>query len=256
MGLDELGVSDHLVLEPHDEPPHWSMRASALSGYLAALEQAAQIYEPTLRTGIEVDWLPGQQQAIASALADPRFDYVIGSVHQVSGIHVDSAADRLGRMGPGALETMYRRYWDLIRDMAMSGLFDIAAHLDLPKKLLGRPQAARERGVLPDVGDAPNVEAALDAIARAGMTVELNTAGWDMPCRECYPSPRILAACHARGIPVTIGADAHSTQHLLRHFGRAVTLLQDIGYREIMRFEGRQALPQPLSEFAAALARP
>jgi len=268
-GLDELGLSDHLVLDPHGDTPFWSMEPEHLPAYLAELAEVRAHAVPALRIGVELDWLPGQRAAIAAVVDDPRFDYVIGSVHQVMGLHVDSAPERLRRLGPQATETLHQRYWTLVRDMAASGLFDIAAHLDLPKKLLGRPQAAKERGVRadgsaaahrrdarPSIGDAPNLGEALDAIAEAGMTVELNTAGWDMPCRECYPSPRILADCHDRGIPVTIGADAHSTQHLTRHFGRAVRLLRDIGYRELMRFEGRRAIPQPLDAFAAALERP
>ena len=268
-GLDELGISDHLVLDPHGDTPFWSMEPDSLPGYLAGLAEARRNAVPTLRIGIEADWLPGQHDAIADATADPRFDYVIGSVHQVLGLHVDSATERLGHMGPGALETMYDRYWALVKEMADSRLFDIAAHLDLPKKLHGRPTAAMQRGDradgvaaahrrhdVPSVGDSAGVEPALDAIAAAGMVVELNTAGWDMPCRECYPSPRILAGCHARDIPVTISADAHSTQHLLRHFDLAVRLLAELGFRSVARFEGREILHQPLDDFAAALRRP
>jgi histidinol-phosphatase (PHP family) len=269
VGLAELGVSDHLVLSPHGDTPFWSMDPKRLPAYLDRLAQLRAEAIPRLRIGLELDWLPGQQDAIAGALDDPRFDFAIGSVHQVMGLHVDSAPERLRRLGDQAHAALYERYWGLVRDMAASGLFDIAAHLDLPKKLLARPPAGKERDVRPDdfvaaqrrpgppsVGDAPNVDEALDAIAEAGMTVELNTAGWDAPCQECYPSPRILAACHTRGIPVTINADAHSAQHLLRHFERAVSTLATAGYREVMRFEGRRAIPQPLADFDTALVQP
>jgi histidinol-phosphatase (PHP family) len=267
LGMGELGISDHLVLDPHGDTPSWSMEPGQLSHYLDHLEALrSEAESPRLRIGIELDWLPGQHGVIAEALDDPRYDYAIGSVHQVMGLHVDSAPERLGRLGPQAMEALNVRYWALVREMAETGLFDIAAHLDLPKKLHPRPSvgmqgddradgvaAAHRRRDKPQVGDAPNVSEALDAIAKAGMTVELNTAGWDMPCRECYPSPAILAACHDRGIPVTIGADAHSAAHLLRHYDMAVRLLQRVGYTEVMRFEARRATPQPLAAFAAAL---
>ena len=245
-GLDELGISDHLVLDPHGATPSWSMQPYRLPAYLDALDKARREALPRLRIGIELDWISGQREAIAAALDDPRYDYAIGSVHRVMGLHVDSAPERLGQLGPEALEALYDRYWALVRDMAHSGLFDIAAHLDLPKKLL--PNST--------IGEARGLDEALDAIAAAGMVVELNTAGWDMPCQECYPSPRILAMCKAHCIPVTIAADAHSTQHLLRHFDRAVRLLGDLGYGSVARFEGRRILHQPLEDFAATLARP
>jgi histidinol-phosphatase (PHP family) len=270
LGMGELGISDHLVLDPHGEPPFWSMEPQRLAHYLDSLDALrSRAGGPRLRIGIELDWLPGRQGAIAEALDDARYDYAIGSVHQVMGLHVDSAPERLQRLGPEAMGRLHEHYWSLVREMAASGLFDIAAHLDLPKKLHPRPSAGLQRGdradglaaahhraPTPQVGDAPNLGEALDAIAAAGMTVELNTAGWDMPCRECYPSPAILAACHDRGIPVTIGADAHSPVHLLRHYDLALRLLQRIGYTELMRFEARRAIPQALADFAGALDRP
>ncbi len=267
LGVDELGVSDHLVLDPHGQVPGWSMRPDLLPRYLADLNAVRRSQTPLLRIGIELDWLPGQRDAIAKALDDDRFDYAIGSVHQVAGLHVDTASDALARMGQGALEVLHERYWRLMKDMARSGLYDIAGHLDLPKKLFGRPSAAEERAdrahgfsatrrrkVLPSIGGAQGVDEALDAIAEAGMVVELNTAGWSMPCAECYPSPTLLRACRIRDIPVTINADAHSAQHLLRHFGRAVRLLREVGYHQVAHFEGRRIQLQPLDDFESRLA--
>ena len=40
-----------------------------------------------------------------------------------------------------ARDDIYVKYWKLIREMAESGLFDIAAHLDLPKKLCFYPSS-------------------------------------------------------------------------------------------------------------------
>ncbi len=247
LGIDELGISDHLVLDPHGYPPDWSMPPEELPAYLDTLEALQADDGPTLRIGIELDWIPGQGDAIAAALDDPRFDYAIGSVHQVSGMHVDSAQRRLNMLDPGAMERLYYRYWELVRDMARSGLFQVAAHLDLPRKLLSA------RSVVPWPDQAPNVGEALDAITEAGMVVELNTAGWAMPSAECYPSPRLLAACKERGIPMTISADAHSAQDLLRDFERAVDTLRALGITEVARLEQRRIIMQPLDDFEARL---
>jgi histidinol-phosphatase (PHP family) len=266
LGIDELGVSDHLVLDPHGHTPGWSMQPEHLPRYLADLDTLRRAQEPVLRIGIEADWIQGQGAVIAAALDDKRLDYAIGSVHQVSGMHVDTAYETLRWLEPAALERMYLRYWELVRDMARSGLFQVAGHLDLPKKLLRRPSAAEQPGDRADgctaahrrprVGEAPNVTEALDAIAEAGMVVELNTAGWCMPCQECYPSPRLLRACKRRGIPVTINADAHSAQDLVRDFRRAVALLRELGFTELARLEHRRIVLQPLEDFAARLGQP
>ena len=127
-------------------------------------------------------------------------------------------------------DAVHVEYWRRMRDLAASGLFDIAAHLDLPKKFGFRPRA-HVKAVM---------EEALDAIAEAGMVVELNTAGWHAPCREQYPSRSILESCRGRGIPVTISADAHDPSHLVRDFDRAARELAGAGYDKLARFAGRE----------------
>ena len=114
--------------------------------------------------------------------------------------------------------------------MAESGLFDIAAHLHLTKKFGFRPAS--------DMG--AEIAAALDAIARGGMIVEVNTAGWYAPCGEVYPEPQIIRGCVAREIPLVVTADAHSPAHLTRAFARAGRLLRDLGCSELASYAGRQ----------------
>jgi histidinol-phosphatase (PHP family) len=114
--------------------------------------------------------------------------------------------------------------------MAASGLFDIAAHLDLPKKFGFRPRCDVDR----------LIAETLDAIAEARMVVEVNTNGWHCPCREPYPSAAILERCRRRDIAVTLSADAHHPSHLLRDFPAAAEMLRDAGYEQVARFAGRE----------------
>ena len=86
---------------------------------------------------------------------------------------------------------MHRAYWRQIPPMAASGLFDIAAHLDLPKKFGFHPQF--------DAG--PLIGEALDAIAEARLVVEINTNGWHCPAGSPTPprrSSRSAAAVTSR----------------------------------------------------------
>jgi len=63
--------------------------------------------------------------------------------------------------------------------------------------------------------------------------------------RELYPHPDFLAACRERGVPVTLGSDAHSPDVVGRD-DRARELLRSAGYETVTVFERRQARQEPL----------
>jgi len=238
LGVEELGLSDHYVLHPDGLTPDWAMHPDRLGEYVADLTAYRDHRHPVVRVGLEVDWFPGHGAALAAALEPHRFDYLIGSVHELDHFPLDFTAEHWDRLEPDERDEMFRGYWVAIRGMAEAGLFDIVGHLDLPKKF----------GHAPRIDLDAEISAALDAIAESGMAIELNTAGWHKPCAEAYPSPALLAECHRRGIPALFTADAHHPDHLLMDAERAARVLWDAGYREVVRFADRQphAVPIPI----------
>jgi histidinol-phosphatase (PHP family) len=228
LGLDVLGLSDHLVLHPSGSVLEWSMDPSRLDEYVRAV-RAADGAGPAIRLGLEVDWFPERGDAIRAVLAGHEFDYLIGAVHELDGFPIDMTAEPWEALDEDARNERHRLYWRRMQAMAESGLFDIAAHIDLPKKF----------GHRATVNLDAEIDAALDAMASADMVVELNTAGWHKPCAEAYPAPDILRRVRARGMPVTLSADAHAPEHLLRDFDRGAALLRDVGFTRIARFERR-----------------
>jgi histidinol-phosphatase (PHP family) len=237
LGVAELGISDHFVLPPHGRLVSWAMRPDRLGEYVTEVthlqHQLQQDRAPlVLRLGLEVDYFPGHAPAIADALAGVPWDYLIGSVHEVDGFGVDSRAEDWAALSPAERQRVHRRYWQILREMADSRMFDIAAHLDLTRKFAFYPTEPLDR----------EIAAALDAIAAAGMVVELNTAGWHKPCNDAYPSLAILQQCHQRGIAATLSSDAHEPAHLLRDFDRGAAVLAQAGYTEFVRFAGRDRI--------------
>lgn len=233
MGVDELGISDHFVHHPDGIEIKWAMTTRQLRGYVhdirALMMKSSERGGPAVRLGLEVDWYPGHAAALHEALGGYAFDYLIGSVHEVDGMLVDMSAAAWEKLSESQQNRVHRQYWLDMRSLAESGLFDIAAHLDLTKKF----------GYLPTIDLSEERGAALHAIAEAGLVVELNTAGWHKPCEDAYPRLDILRDCHARGIPVTLSSDAHQPDHLLRDFKRGAQRLMEAGYTEVARFAGR-----------------
>jgi histidinol-phosphatase (PHP family) len=235
-GLDELGISDHYVMHP-GRVVDWSMPLDRLDDYVAAMEQARATAGIPFRIGIEADYFPETIEELRRRLARHAFDYVIGSVHFVDGFPLDSRAADWEALAPAERDVQWRLYWQRLRELAESGVFDFAAHLDLPKKFGFRPQA--------DLTAA--ADDALAAIAAADMGIEINTAGWSLPAAEAYPSLGLLRKARALGIPLLINADAHRTDHLTHDFARARELAAAAGYTELVRYAGRRRFSVPLA---------
>ncbi len=238
-GIDELGVSDHYVWLGSGDLPVWSMPLSGIPRYLAELDEVAEEFRGRLvvRKGLEADYDPATERELGEVLRQYPFDYVIGSVHFIDGFPIDEDADHWDALSQTERNDMIRAYWDRIRRMAQSRLFDFAGHLDLYKKF----------GHRPTVDISADIDAALDAIAEAGMAAEVNTAGWFLPAMQAYPSAVILVKCHTRGIPFVINADAHEPANLTREFAMARGYIGEAGYSQVAVFEGRRMKMVPLT---------
>ena len=231
-GLDEVGLSDHYVLTPSRRPLNWSMPPDRLENYVEAVQSAAgeALEGLVVRLGVEADFIPETVGEVRDTLSAHPFDYVIGSVHILNGFPIDGHKEDWEPLTVAERDEVIRGYWDRIRQMAESGVYDIAGHLDLTKKF----------GFRPTIDISAEISAALDAIARSGMTVEVNTAGWYMPVGEVYPEPSILRGCSQRNIPVIITADAHTPANLTRGFDDAYRLIEEIGFTEVASYAGRE----------------
>ena len=204
--------------------------------------------------GLEVDWHPGNAHPVLDLLDMYPFDYIIGSVHEIQlpwggDFMIDGSATAWQTLSQDQINDIHRQYWRNVKTLAESGVYDIVAHMDLPKKFAFYPTADLSR----------EISEALDAVA-AGRTptgqqlvVEINTAGWHKPCADAYPTLEILGQCSRRGIPATINADAHHADHLLRDFDRAAERLHAAGYSHVARFENRMTRMEPLDEAVRAI---
>lgn len=229
-GFEVIGISDHFGLRA-DGTEIFGMRKPAFDGYLRAVEAVRQSNPGIeVRLGLEIDYVPGAEALVAEFTRRAAFDYIIGSLHFLDEFPLDCRADFWEKLSPTQVDDMWRRYWLALRGMVETRAFDFLGHLDIPKKFNFRPQ------------HEPVAEqaAALDAIAQAGLPIEINTGGWDKPCAEAYPSEALLRECCRRGIPIVISDDAHCVAELGRHFPVAADLVKRLGWRECCTFAGRR----------------
>lgn len=238
-GLPEIGFSDHSPMpEAFDD---WRMDIAEFPRYLEMVEETRQSFagELDVRLGLECDWLPKGEGWIEDLAGRAPFDYLIGSVHYLEpGWAVDDPDPKWKERweNPGALDEIWTNYWERYTSCISSGLFDILAHPDLPKKFGHRPGGDLRRFYEPAVA----------ALRKADCAFELSTAGLRKPCAEMYPARDFLILAREAGVPLVISSDAHRPDEVGAHFDRAVALAKEVGYTHTARFEKRERTLVPL----------
>lgn len=238
LGLSELGISDHYVLTPDGSQQYFSMPLGKLDEYVEDVQSSAGDADEGLiiRLGLEVDYFPETESELEALINSHPFDYIIGSIHFVNGFPIDDAVEPWEELSQPERNEAIKTYWIRIRQMAESGLFDIAGHLDLTKKF----------GFFSTDDLTGEINAALDAIANSNMSFEVNTSGLYKPCKEIYPSESIVMECFKRGIPVVVTSDAHYADHLMRGYDEAFSLIKKVGYTQTALYFGRTRIMQDI----------
>ena len=88
-------------------------------------------------------------------------------------------------------------------------------------------------------------EAALRAIAAAGLALEVNTDGRRWPGADEESSRRLLRRARELGVPLTLGSDAHKPGEVGAGFADAVGEARAAGYSTYLRLSDRAEVPLP-----------
>lgn len=221
-GLRQMGITEHdRYLDEID---------------LAAFQEAREMYQDVeLRLGIEIDFVPGQEERMDRDSNALPYDYVIGSVHRVTGEEIDHPEHREIYEKMETYE-LYEAYYKNVREAALSGRFEVLGHPDLIKIFR----------TFPDRDITPMLEETADAIAESGVVVDVNAAGLRKPVGEVYPSRQFLEMFHRRNVPIVLSSDAHASDQVAMGYEKSMKLVHDVGYREVVTFKDRERGTLPL----------
>ncbi len=226
-GVDEIGFTEHVYYFRQTrllwELPYQTERCVYdLDAYVDAVVEAKRRGLP-VKLGLEVDHVGTRQDELAAILEPYPWDYLLGSVHWLDGLAVDSSPDA-GVWAEWPVEQVWRRYFEALAELAASGHVDVLAHPDLPKIFGRRP----ERIEYPPLAD---------------VALEISTNGRYKPVGELYPDLELLQAA---GLPVTLASDAHVPENVGRDFGLALELARAAGYETVTVFDHRRMRQEPL----------
>jgi histidinol-phosphatase (PHP family) len=228
-GVDEIGFTEHVYYFEQTKAL-WSIPYQLercvydIEPYVDAVVEAKRRGWP-VKLGIEVDHQPQLADEMADVLGPYPWDYLVGSVHFIDGLSIDSEPSLVEAVG---VETAWARYYEWLVDAA--AYVDVLAHPDLVKM------------------HGPELDwdwAGLAAALRRAV-VEVSSAGLHKPHGKVYPNAQLLSAAREVGIPITTASDAHVPQDVGRDLDRAIEHARVAGYDTVTVFEAREPRQEPL----------
>ncbi len=238
LGIGEFGFSDHSHWMLHARNRRYAMLAEEQDDYVADVRRLQERYHRDgerpfrIRLGMEMDFMPSRLDVARETAQRYEWDYLIGSVHNIGFEKLQEP-----RMyDHWRIEDVCELYFHSVGAMIRARFCDIVGHLDLPKKM----------GVPPAGGMLRYVEPLIADLLANDIAVEINTSGLDAPAGETMPGWDIVAVLAGRGVPLTLGSDAHAPRQVGRHFDAVRERLRALGVRQLVRFERRQMIAVPL----------
>ncbi len=230
-GIREIGFSEHLNLISQDQA--WCMNPARIHEYIDYIGGLKKRFtDIKIRTGLEVDYAPGKEETIYKFFTGLKIDYLIGSVHYLGEMTVDSGPEFYAGKN---IDEVYTTYFDYVIEAAASGLFDFIGHCDL----------VRIYNFKPSFDPEPLYRKLAAAMSRHDVAFELNTNGRNRVLGDFYPDRRFLKIFREENVPVCVNSDAHLPQRVGQFFDEAYGLLKEAGYKEMAVFNKRERFLVP-----------
>jgi histidinol-phosphatase (PHP family) len=229
-GVTGLGIVEHAYRFTEAAgllPGEWARQRCRypLAGYTAFLDAIRGSYP--MAAGLEMDFVPANEEGIRAFLGRYSWDFVLGSIHFLDDFGLD-VSEMQGHYFQRTPEEIWTQYYDYSMRAAASGLFQAITHPDLPK-IYGFEKPPEEFLI-------PLYQRFVEVLADTGVALEINTAGLRRPVKEIYPHPTLLSLAAQSHVAVSFASDAHEPENVGLYFVEAQQLAHEAGFREISFF--------------------
>ncbi|GIO11082.1 histidinol-phosphatase [Cohnella xylanilytica] len=235
-GMTVIGISDHSPYFAHEDDhpnPKIAMARSEFPRYVEEVLRLKDKYKDRIEVllGVESDFFPEHIDLYRSEYERYPFDYIIGSVHQTRGISIFNR-NRWKNLDKSLHTGEKKHYYELIRQSAHTGLFQVLGHIDAMK------------GYYPAFSEIPGAEREIDealkAVADNDIAIEINTSGKTKDAGGWYPSDAILERALRFGVDVTFGSDAHVPSRVGDEWEQVRARLKEIGYSRWVYYRSKR----------------
>jgi histidinol-phosphatase (PHP family) len=228
MDIAEIAVTDHLDIEYPDKDFRFDLDYAA---YSSALDRVRERFDGRLNIikGLEIGLQPHILDKCAGFLKDKDFQFIIASVHAVSGM--DLYGEEFHRSK--TKNTSYTQYLEeLLGCIRKFKSFNVVGHLDLIRRYGNYGDKTMKYSDFTDLLDS-----IFEELISTGRGLEINTSGFRYKLESTLPDFDLVKRYHEMGGEIlTIGSDAHTTYQLAEYFPFAYELAKKAGFKYLTRF--------------------
>jgi histidinol-phosphatase (PHP family) len=188
--------------------------------------QEAYADDLTLLVAMEIETYPGSIELAKTLIAEYDLDYIVGSIHHVDGIPIDSGQSEYASAvaAAGGISPLYCRYFDEQYEMlstlnpAAVGHFDVIRVFDddYPKRI-HEPEVWRR------------VVRNLEYIRSQDLILDINLRALFKGASDPYPCHPILRQVAEMGIKVAPGDDSHGVASVGACWDEGMAALEAVG---------------------------
>lgn len=232
LGLSEIALTDHYDFIYPNTPFPYQINYDNYYKYFSRIKNK---YSGKINIifGIELGISPHPKlrELITRFVNKYRFDFTIGSIHDVEGEDLYSG-DFFKYMDK---HTAYRYYLSYLRDSIKSVKeICVVGHLDFITRYGNYSDPYLKYDDFKDV-----IDEILIYLVKSGKGLEINTSGYRYGIGSVYPSLDILKRYHQLGGKIiTVGSDAHRVGDIAKDFDKAQIFLKQAGFEHISVFRG------------------
>lgn len=235
-GIDGFAVTDHF-------DTHSYLRYDVVTPIGEAAKKARALNDALqgkcrVLTGVEISegfWHPEVYETVRR-LTD--YDVVLGSVHLVQYEELTRAYSGLdfSSIPRETVEKYLDQYFDDMLTMLEQVEFDVLCHLTCPLRYVnGKFSLAIDRARYDE-----KIDLILRKIIKKGIALEVNTSSYEL-LGDFLPDREVLERYYKMGgYLITVGTDAHTPQNAGKNWQEAISLLREIGFKNLFYYENRK----------------
>lgn len=243
-GLFVYGISDHCECNCYYPKEYYKVIPNEDDSYNFKETTEKSITEITnlknkfkdkliLLCGIELGQANQDKKTADMIVSDKRLDYVIGSIHNLTGF-----ADFAFLYYPHEnREHLLEAYYSEMLDLAKWGKFDILGHLTYPLRYI-----EGEQGYKMDMAPYREIISEIfKIIIQNGKGIEINTSGLRQKYGKPFPDREFLSLYKSLGGEIlSIGSDSHNVRDLGKGIKECTLLASELGFKYLTYFKERK----------------
>lgn len=242
LGLTYYSITDHCECNDFNGKSKGFSYEESIPKAFAEVTKASQEFKGKLNVlkGVELGQ-PLQNIKAAETVLKNNYDFVLGSVHNITGCEDFYFLD-YNDITKEYLDNMIDSYLSEVLETARWGKVDSLSHLTYPLRYI-----PKDKKKLLDFNSHPLINEIFSVVIENNIAIEVNASGVKKEMGVTLPDVSLLKKYREMGGELaTIGSDAHRTEDIGVDLDAALGNLYKAGFREYTVFVERKPVMIPI----------